>query len=40
MLQETGDPKMKLMGLPLSFDGVRPPLRNLAPSANDNSRDD
>ena len=40
MLQETGDPNMKLMGLPLSFDGVRPPLRNLAPGANDNSRDD
>jgi len=40
MVQETDDPTMKLMGLPLSFDGERPPLRNLAPHANDNSYDD
>ena len=31
ILQETGDEAMKLVGLPLSFDGERPPLRNLAP---------
>lgn len=31
IIQETGDPDMKLVGLPLSFDGERPPLRNLAP---------
>ena len=30
--QQTEDPAMKLIGLPLSFDGVRPPLRNLAPA--------
>ncbi len=35
MVQETGDPNMKLIGLPLSFDGVRPPLRNLAPGLGD-----
>jgi crotonobetainyl-CoA:carnitine CoA-transferase CaiB-like acyl-CoA transferase len=29
--QETGDESMKLIGLPISFDGERPPLRNLAP---------
>ena len=40
MVQETGDPGMKLMGLPLSFDGERPPLRNLAPTLNDGSSDD
>jgi crotonobetainyl-CoA:carnitine CoA-transferase CaiB-like acyl-CoA transferase len=32
MVQETDDPDMKLIGLPLSFDGKRPPLRNLAPT--------
>ena len=31
MAQEMPDPKMKLLGLPLSFDGERPPLRNIAP---------
>lgn len=31
MAQATGDPSMNLLGLPLSFDGERPPLRNLAP---------
>ena len=30
IMQEAGD-TMKLMGLPLSFDGKRPPLRNVAP---------
>ncbi len=40
MLQDTGDPGMTLMGLPLSFDGARPPLRNLAPNVNENSQDD
>jgi crotonobetainyl-CoA:carnitine CoA-transferase CaiB-like acyl-CoA transferase len=29
--QPTGDDRMKLIGLPVSFDGSRPPLRNLAP---------
>ncbi len=29
MLQDTGDPDLKLLGLPLSFDGERPPLRNI-----------
>ncbi len=31
MLQDTDDPDMKLLGLPLSFDGERPPLRNVCP---------
>jgi len=30
IMQDAGD-TMKLMGLPLSFDGQRPPLRNVAP---------
>jgi crotonobetainyl-CoA:carnitine CoA-transferase CaiB-like acyl-CoA transferase len=30
--QETGDDQMKLLGLPFSFDGARPPLRSLAPA--------
>jgi len=29
--QATADASMKLIGLPLSFDGCRPPLRRLAP---------
>ena len=29
MLQDTGDPNLKLLGLPLSLDGHRPPLRNV-----------
>ena len=29
MLQDTGDPDLKLLGLPLSLDGQRPPLRNV-----------
>ena len=29
MAQNTGDPSMKLMGLPMSFDGERPPFRHL-----------
>ncbi|MBZ5609562.1 MAG: CoA transferase [Acidobacteriia bacterium] len=32
MAQDTGDPGMKLFGLPLSFEGTRPPLRNIAPA--------
>jgi crotonobetainyl-CoA:carnitine CoA-transferase CaiB-like acyl-CoA transferase len=39
MVQDTGDPGMKLVGLPLSFDGARPPLRNLAPKLNDENGD-
>ena len=35
MLQETGDPDMKLLGLPLSFDGERPPLRNVCAPLDD-----
>ena len=35
MAQETGDDSMKLFGLPVSFDGERPPLRNLAPPLGD-----
>ena len=31
MLQDTGDGKMKLFGLPFSMDGERPTMRNLAP---------
>jgi crotonobetainyl-CoA:carnitine CoA-transferase CaiB-like acyl-CoA transferase len=30
--QETGDNRMKLIGLPISFDGQRPRLRSLAPA--------
>ena len=30
--QGTGDDSMRLIGLPVSFDGRRPPLRNLAPA--------
>jgi len=30
MAQDTSDPEMKLMGLPMSFDGERPPLRHLS----------
>ncbi len=29
MLQDTGDPDLKLLGLPLTLDGQRPPLRNI-----------
>ncbi|MBF0279778.1 MAG: CoA transferase [SAR324 cluster bacterium] len=36
MAQSTEDPKVKLFGLPLSFDGIRPPLRNTAPSLKKN----
>jgi crotonobetainyl-CoA:carnitine CoA-transferase CaiB-like acyl-CoA transferase len=32
IVQETGDDEMRLIGLPVSFDGERPPLRNIAPS--------
>jgi len=31
MAQETDDPEMKLLGLPVSFEGQRPPFRNLCP---------
>lgn len=31
ILQQTEDPNVKLCGLPISFDGVRPPMKNLAP---------
>jgi crotonobetainyl-CoA:carnitine CoA-transferase CaiB-like acyl-CoA transferase len=32
IMQKTGDDRMKLTGLPISFDGERPPLRSLAPA--------
>ncbi|HWM46367.1 MAG TPA: CoA transferase [Xanthobacteraceae bacterium] len=35
MLQQTPDGGLSLMGLPLSFDGERPPLRNSAPRLGD-----
>ena len=35
ILQDTGIEGKKLMGLPVSFDGVRPPLRNLAIADDD-----
>ncbi len=31
ILQATDDPNMKLVGLPLSINGVRPPLRTTVP---------
>lgn len=34
MAQDTGDPNMKLMGLPFSIDGERPPLRHLVEDAD------
>jgi crotonobetainyl-CoA:carnitine CoA-transferase CaiB-like acyl-CoA transferase len=39
MAQETGDERMKLFGLPLSINGKRPLLRNLAPSLEAASED-
>ncbi len=36
--QDTGDPVMRLFGLPLSFDGLRPPLRNVAPALGAHGR--
>lgn len=38
-LQATGDPAMKMMGLPLSFDRERPPLRNVAPSVGEQTEE-
>lgn len=32
MLQKTPDGRMDIFGLPMSFDGERPPLRNAAPA--------
>ena len=34
MFQDTGSPGMRLLGLPFSLDGQRPPLRTLAPDLN------
>lgn len=34
----TGDGP-RLMGIPLSFDGQRPPLRRLAPSLGEHNKD-
>src|SRR5690606_19056540 len=32
MLQKTPDGRMDILGLPMSFDGRRPPMRNAAPA--------
>jgi len=39
MIQETADKSMALVGLPLSFDGVRPPLRNRAPKTGEHNKE-
>jgi crotonobetainyl-CoA:carnitine CoA-transferase CaiB-like acyl-CoA transferase len=39
MIQETADASMALVGLPLSFNGERPPLRNRAPETGEHNHD-
>jgi crotonobetainyl-CoA:carnitine CoA-transferase CaiB-like acyl-CoA transferase len=39
MIQETADASMALVGLPLSFNGERPPLRNRAPKTGEHNHD-
>ena len=37
MLQQLGSDEPKIMGLPLSFDGERPPLRSMAPGLGEHN---
>jgi len=37
MIQKSPDHGLELMGLPISFDGARPPLRRRAPTVGEHN---
>ncbi len=39
MVQKSPDHGLELMSLPISFDGVRPPLRRRAPEIGEHTRE-
>jgi crotonobetainyl-CoA:carnitine CoA-transferase CaiB-like acyl-CoA transferase len=39
MIQKAPEHGLELMGLPVSFDGVRPPLRRRAPAVGEHNRE-
>jgi crotonobetainyl-CoA:carnitine CoA-transferase CaiB-like acyl-CoA transferase len=39
ILQETDDKAFKLIGIPLQFDGVRPPQRTASPALGEHTKE-